>query len=370
MPEFSSPYFPLLPRRTDLVAEAERLVQGQIEDITLFKFASCNPVFRVEFVSNDGARQRIVLRGEQQNGLLIIPEQTCRLEKEIFTLRQIRSLGLKAPEVLFDGRILVVPALDRGRGTETELRFFAMSYVEGAAIDNKVKASLPDEQVSYLDRIAEIYARLHSLKGDEYGFTDATGMVVDGSREIEGYLRAAFSRKRDLLAEFVDSEVAGLVDAFAQRSLSGLCADLRDDGYDPGPRFVLYDSSHGNMLASDAGISVIDVTMAGYLDAVTGFCSFVFSFRDFLLKTYGDGRFWDHFVARYRHHGGQAPSAGLLWRLLHVLLTDLVLHSVIYCATHHGPDKRRKMPDYLRVAHNLISLADPDMEKVIAALDA
>jgi hypothetical protein len=94
MPEiFQSSHFGFLPALEDVVEQVEAAKLGCVRNIELFKFSSCTPAFQVDLERTDGSADRIVMRGEQQNDLLVMSPEERSIEKEIWMLNRVRDLA-------------------------------------------------------------------------------------------------------------------------------------------------------------------------------------------------------------------------------------------------------------------------------------
>ena len=338
-----SHYFNLMPAKADLVHRLSTLGLPPLRNIELFKFSSCTPAFRVDLDSTNGNSDVIVLRGEQQNDVLVMTPQERSLEKEIWMLNKIRGLGLSAPKVLFSGHTHTVPGYDQHGNCSRDFLFFLMEYVEGIAIDRQLKSSSAAQRLKLLDRVAEIYARIHSVSGTEYGLIDRAGCVVNGCTDLRDFLVNRTYKLATLLTELMDSGFADALRLFSDTSIQRLCDDIDQSEYTPQPRLVLYDGFCGNMLIEGKTINLIDMAMAGFFEPVTDFCAFIFPINTLLLETANGKPYWDHFLDGYREHGGLLPPNHLMLRLLHVMFVLTLVHQLIYWHEASAQDKRNRV---------------------------
>lgn len=362
MTEFNSPCFAFLPRRGDLVLSIERACGHRVRDIALFPFSSASPTFSIELSGMD----RVVVRGQQQNGVPFYPEAAQTLEKEIFVLRRVRDLGLDAPELLFDGETFSVPGLAADGSEGPDFRFFLTGYVDGIAVDRKFDAMDRAARPGLIDRIAAVYARLHAEPVAAYGTFDGRGAVIAGLADLDDFLVRQFADKRDLLAEMGEEALATRAADFARNIVPEVCAGLRKAGYRARPCLVLLDASHGNMMTTDDRLNLIDFDLAGYFEPMMELCTFVFTFGKRLLERHDGQRLWDRFLVAYRLHGGRLPPGQWLDRLLQVLMADAVLHDLIHKKCHRSPEKRAKADDIRRIARDLTEPGPTDVDRLIA----
>lgn len=328
---FQSPHFGMLPAREDIVDKIEQAGLGIVKGIELFPFSSCTPVFQVDLnASNGSGADKIVLRGEQQNDLLVMSAEERSIEKEIWMLNRIRSLGLNAPKVFLENQVLSTPAYDSVGNPCGEFRFFLMEFTGGKAMDRVFKEAGERERLRLLDRIAGIYARIHSVEGEEYGVTDGTGRAVFGENDLEEFLHKRSDRLCGILTDLGEKELVGHVHKFVGREAASLCDGLRASGYVSTPRLCLIDGFCGNMLMDGERINLIDMAMGGYFDPITEFCAFVYPLRDLLLEKTNESNYWEFFLAAYQAHGGNLPLLPLLARMLRFMFVHVLIQQLIY----------------------------------------
>lgn len=361
-----SPYFRLMPDAAEVAQCLERAGLGQVSSVELFSFSSCTPAFDVRIAAAEGER-RIVLRAEQQNDLLVTKPEEHSLEKEIWMLDYIRRLGIGAPKVLLDGRILSVPGYDSAGKPAGEFRFFLMGFAEGMAMDRHIRDAAPDERKQLLTRVAGIYARIHSQTGTEYGLTGRYGSVVDGAPSLETFLQELLGKKADLADQCLKDDLGDLVRNFADQTIARLKRSIAEEGYEPTPRLVLYDGFAGNMLVEGDSISLIDMALVGYFEAVTEFCTVIFSLRDELFGDAATEADWQWFAGEYVRQGGVMPPPKVTVCLLHLMFVNLLLHNVIYCHEFEAPRKRDQVQPLAERARRLMSLQPGSLDELAAA---
>lgn len=362
---FESPYFRLMPAKEDVVGRLGELGVRDVRDLRLFKFSSCTPTLCVELESRNGSPRRLVLRGEQQNDLLVMAPEERSLEKEMWMLKRIRDLGLHVPKVLFDGRVFSVPAYDAQGNPASDFKFFLMEYVEGMAMDRRIKSASVSERIGLLGRVAEIYARIHAVRGTEYGLADGEGRAVGGHSDLREFLTSRLNRLATLTWQLGEEPLANEIRSFAAETIARLCADLAQSDYVPQPRLVLYDGFCGNMLIGGDTISLIDMAMAGWFEPVTEFCAFIYPLKTMLLERSGNRRYWDHFTDAYREHGGVLPSADLTARLLHVMFVHVLVHQLIYWKESPGKDKQAKAGPLARTVSSMMRAKPQSIDDVV-----
>lgn len=350
MTPLKSPYFPVMPARKEMVERLAELGIRAVRAVRLFKYSSCTPAFCVEIEKPNGKHERVVLRGEQQNDLSVTSPDERSIEKEIYMLKKLRALGVNAAEVLLDGQIHTVPGYNERGDLVGDFRFFLMEYVEGTAIDRRIHASSSVERLRLLDQVAAVYARVHSIQGTEYGLVDRHGHATSGHASLREFLSSLMLKKAVLAAKLLSIDFSVQIHRFCDGVLSQLCAELDQAEYTPRPRMVLYDGFCGNMLIEGERITLIDLALAGYFEAVTEFCALIFPLNALLLKREGDQRYWDHFVNSYTSYGGVLPPTALMLGLLHVMFVNLLVHNAIYCGESRGLDKRAKASQLMESA--------------------
>lgn len=363
-----SPYFQLMPARENVVGRLRELGIRDVCDIQLFKFSSCTPAFCIELESSNGSPRRFVLRGEQQNDLLAMAPEERSIEKEIWMLKRIRDLGLDVPKVLFDGGVFSVPGYDRQGNPYSDFKFFLMEYVEGTAMDRRIKSAPVSERIRLLGRVAEIYARIHSVRGTVYGLVDCGGQAVGGHAGLREFLTGRLNTLAALMAQLGDERFASEICYFVEATVASLCADLEQSDYVPQPRLVLYDGFCGNMLIKGEAISLIDMATAGWLEPVTEFCAFLFPLKNMLLKRAGERRYWDHFTDAYCEHGGTLPPPELMARLLHVMFVDILVHQLIYLQESPAKDKQAKVGPLVRTVSSMMLARPRSIDDVVQVI--
>ncbi len=368
MTGLESKYFSVLPAKTDIMHVIAELGFGTVRDVKLFKFSSCTPAICIELQSQHGALNRIVLRGEQQNDLSVTEAVERSMEKEVFMLKTIRNLGLNAPEVLLDGRTFAIPGYTRDGARAGEFRFFLMEYVEGIAIDRRVRASSASERCKLLDKIAAIYARIHSVSNAQYGLMDRNGVANNGCSDFRDFVLGITANKAALVARLLSTTLADQVSRFCDTAITDLCDDIEQSDYRPQPRLVLYDGSAGNMLIHGDTISLIDMDLAGYFEPVTEFCAFIFPLKSLLLETGNQRRYWDHFLDSYVQHGGLVPPTQLMVRLLHMMFINILLHQLVYCKESRGPDKQSQVGQLVATISHMLTARPKRIEDVVSLI--
>ena len=365
---FQSPQFGFLPARDEVLERIEDAGLGRVRNIELFKFSSCTPAFQVDLESADGAAERVVLRGEQQNDLLVMNPDERSMEKEIWMLNRVRSLGLNAPEVLLDSRVLSTPGYDPAGRPAQEFRFFLMEFTGGKAMDRQVKEADEAERLRLFDRIAQIYARVHAVEGSQYGVADRTGNAVFGESDLEQFLAGRTERLCGILAGLGEAAFADQVRRFAGREAGPLCRDLRDSGYAPAPRLCLIDGFCGNMLTDGDRINLIDMAMGGFFEPVTEFCAFVYPLRELLLEQAGEVTYWEHFLDAYHKHGGRLPSLPLVVRLLRFMFVPGLVQQFIYLKESPSDEQHQKAKALSAKMPGLMSLRVDGLRDVVASI--
>lgn len=369
MPEvFQSSHFGFLPAREEVIERIEAAGLGRVRNLELFKFSSCTPAFQVDLERTDGGAQCIVLRGEQQNDLLVMNPDERSMEKEIWMLNRVRSLGLHAPEVLLDSRILSTPGYDPAGKPAQEFRFFLMEFTGGKAMDRQVKEADETERLRLLDRIAEIYARVHSVEGKQYGVADGSGNAVFGESNLENFLAQRTERLCDIIAGLGEASLADEVRRFAAQEAGPLCRNLIDSGYPSSPRLCLIDGFCGNMLMEGDRIHLIDMAMGGFFEPVTEFCAFVYPLRELLLESADESTYWEHFLGAYEKHGGRLPSLPLIARLLRFMFVHVLVQQLIYWKESPSAEQQRKAEALSAKMSGLMSSRVDGLQDVVTAI--
>ncbi len=363
-----SSYFRVMPAREDVIARLSDLGIPGVRDVQLFKFSSCTPAFCIELAGSNGTPRRLVLRGEQQNDLSATTPDERSLGKEIYMLRKIRGLGLNAPELPLDGQIHTVPGYDPNGRRVGEFRFFLMEYVEGIAIDRKIRASSPTERLRLLEQVAAIYARVHSIEGLEYGRVDQHGRAASGHPILKDSLVDYTLGLGTLMGQLASVSLADQIRHFVDTTIVDLCAGIERSDYSPTPRLVLYDGFCGNMLIDGDTINLIDMALAGYFEPVTEFCAFIYPLKAMLLEGAGCGRYWDHFISSYIEHGGTLPPKPLMLRLLNVMFVSILLHQMVYCAESRGWDKRAQVGPLAEIVSSMLATEPHSIDDIINLL--
>jgi len=369
MPDFfTSFHFIFLPSREEVVRRIEDAGLGRVRNIKLFKFSSCTPAFQVDLERTDGRAERVVLRGEQQNDILVMNSDERNIEKEIWMLNRVRSLGLNAPEVLLDGQIFSTPGYDSSGEFNQDFRFFLMEFTGGKAMDRQVKEAGEAERLRLFDRIAEIYARVHSVEGNQYGVADGKGNAVFGETDLETFLARRTERLCDIIADLGKVSFADEVRRFAAREAGALCKDLRDSGYNPAPRLCLIDGFCGNMLVDGDRINLIDMAMGGFFEPVTEFCAFIYPLRELLLEQTGERTYWEHFLNAYEKHGGRLPALPLVARLLRFMFVHVLVQLLIYWKESPSAEQQRKAEALSEKMSGLMDLRVEGLSDVVRVI--
>ena len=126
-------------------------------------------------------------------------------------------------------------------------------------------------------------AKVHSVKGYEYGFIDEYNKASFKTNSLEGFLNALHNTSVKLLLKNIGDEFANEVDIFMKNKNKSLSHELKNFGYSPQISLVLYDGSAGNMLIKDDNIQFIDLASAGYFEPLTDFCAHFFCMKDLKL---------------------------------------------------------------------------------------
>jgi hypothetical protein len=369
MPDFfTSFHFGFLPAREEVVRRIEDAGLGRVRNIKLFKFSSCTPAFQVDLERTDGRAERVVLRGEQQNDILVMNSDERNIEKEIWMLNRVRSLGLNAPEVLLDGQIFSTPGYDSSGEFNQDFRFFLMEFTGGKAMDRQVKEAGEAERLRLFDRIAEIYARVHSVEGNQYGVADGKGNAVFGETDLETFLARRTERLCDIIAGLGKASFADEIRRFAAREAGALCQDLRDSGYNPAPRLCLIDGFCGNMLMEGDRINLIDMAMGGFFEPITEFCAFVYPLQELLLELAGEQTYWEHFLDAYRKHGGQLPALPLIARLLRFMFVHVLIQQLIYWMESPSTQQQEKARMLAAQMSGLLRPGIDQLEDLVSAI--
>ncbi len=337
---FVSPYFTLMPAEADVREFMRTQGIGTVREVSLFEFSSCTPAFEVLVADAVAGGRRLVLRGEQQNDLSVTEPEERSLEKEIWMLNRTRAQGVGVPDVYLDGAVAAIPGYGRSRQQERPFRFFLMEFAPGVAMDRLILGSTEADRCRLLNRVAEIYARIHAVEGQAYGVVDARGQPVAGKEDLTAFLRALLGKKARLVSRLFGAATGREVDRFVRDALDKLAGEIEKSGYRPKPRLVLYDGFAGNMLVEGETISMIDMALGGYFEAVTEFCAFIYPLKDMLFPAGRPSLYWTHFLEAYMAHGGVLPPPVVRTPLLHVMFVNLLLHNAVYCKESIGPDKQ------------------------------
>ena len=368
MDRFQSKYFNILPKKSEILSKLSKLEIGKINDIFLFDYSSCSAVFCVKVLDKNNNEKKIVIRGEQQNGNTQYPKTIYSLEKEIKVFEQMLRLGLNVPKVLFNSKIYSVPGYDQEGKKVKDFNFYLMSYVDGIAVDKKLNAVNNEEKLYLLNKISEIMAKVHSIKGQEYGFIDQYNNASFQTESIDGFLNALQRITVKLLKENIGDDFANEVNIFMKNKVIPLRNNLKNSGYSPQISLVLFDGSAGNMLIKDQNIQIIDLASAGYFEPLTDFCAHFFCMKDILILNYKGKSFWDHFVESYKAHGGILPSEPHLTQLFHIINVYFLCDAIIGYKTHSGSNKREKTNDLIKATRRVMSLVSPNISDIAKAL--
>tara|TARA_B100000989_G_C19528814_1_gene468483 strand:- start:2944 stop:4050 length:1107 start_codon:yes stop_codon:yes gene_type:complete len=365
---FKSKYFRVLPKKSEILSQLSKLIIGKIDNIYLFEYSSCSAVFCVEVVDKNNKQFKIVIRGEQQSGNVQRPENSYSLEKEIVAYKLMLKLGLNVPNVLFNSKIFSVPGYDEKGMKVKNFNFFFMSYVEGIAVDKKIKIVDDYEKLILLNKVSSIMAKVHSVKGKEYGFIDQYKNASFHTDTIDGFLNALHSITIKLLKGNIGDEFAREVSIFMKDKIFPLSYELKNSGYSPQISLVLFDGSAGNMLINDKNIQIIDLVNLGFFEPLTDFCAHFFCMKDILISSYKGKRFWDHFVESYKAHGGILPSEPYLTQLFHIINVYFLCDAIIGYKTHSGSNKREKTNELIEATRRVMSLVSPNISDIAEVL--
>ena len=359
--ELKSPYFPVMPSHTQLVSKLEAILGVSVAGVELFPHSSCTPAFRAQLDSPYKGRRQLVIRGEQQNDMLVTEPAERSLEKEMWTLNRVRQLGIGVPALLAEEDVFCVPAYDVNGDKQSDFRFFLMEFAEGVAIDRRIIESSPKERRRLLARVAEIYATVHAVTGSAFGLADSNGRTVSGHRCLEDFLNALLQRKADLADQLISENLGAHVRRFCDREIGVLQELLKKDGYQPVPRLVFYDGFAGNMLIDGDAITMIDMALAGFFEPLTEFCTVIYSLKSILFSENDSDSEWEQFLQAYRSHGGQLPPTHILVRLMHIMCVNLMLHNAIYCRSFQ--DAGRQSQSHM-LAGNALALMNCNPQSV------
>lgn len=365
MADLVSPAFSLLPQPQILAAALEEAGLGTVTSLNMLPFSSCTPAVQIGYTSPSGVSRVAVVRGEQQNDLLVTPRQAAELEKEVWALRTLSHHGVPTPALLLDGQILRVPAVDRETGEQRDFRFFVMDFLPGVAVDRAYGAASQEPRLQLLDRIAAIYAGVHAVTGPAFGFADRQGQPVNGIPEFSAYISSCLFSKADLLERVGERELAAETRAYA----AGWVADVVARLPSVQARLVLYDGSAGNMLVDGHSVAVIDQALCGWFPAWSEFGPVVFAFRRLLTEKLGEISGWDWLLDRYAAHGGELPQGSLLYDALAITMTDLILHNIIYGRTHRDLRKREKVGGLVALARRLMAGRPAGYDDLVAIVE-
>ena len=365
---FKSRYFKILPKKSEILSLLNSLKIGEIENIFLFEYSSCSAVFCVEITNNKGKKDKIVIRGEQQSGIIMRPFNTYSLEKEIFVFNQLSKLNLNVPKILFDQKIFSVPGYNEDEVYIKNFNFFFMSYVEGISIDKKMNSVTDYEKCLWIDKISSLLVKVHSIKGSNFGFIDQYQNASFNTSTTEGFLKYLHISSVNLLKENIDKNLAYEVDNFMETKIDNLSNDLKQSGYSPKISLVLFDGSAGNMLASDKNLNIFDFVNVGFFEPITDFCAHFFCMKDILISNYKGKRFWDHFVENYKAHGGILPSEPHLTQLFHIINVYFLCDAILGYKTHLGSNKREKTNELIEATRRVMSLVSPNISDIAKAL--
>ena len=301
---FESKYFKVLPKKSEIISILSKLDLGTVIDIFLFEYSSCSTVFCVETKNRNNDLTKFVIRGEQQSGNVQRPVSSYSLQKEIFVYRQMQELGINVPKVLFDSTIFSVPGYDENELYVKDFNFFIFSYIEGIAVDKKINTVNDEEKLFWLSEISSIMAKIHSLKGREYGFIDQYNNASFKTNTLDGFLNKLNSITISLLKENISNVFANEVNIFMKDKIPSLSTNLTNSNYSPQICFTLFDGSAGNMLINDKNIQIIDLVNVGFFEPLTDFCAHFFCMKDILISQFQGKSFWDHFLENYKYNGG------------------------------------------------------------------
>ncbi len=368
MDRFKSKYFKVLPKKSEILSQLSKLEIGLINDIYLFEFSSCSAVFCVEVIDKNNKEFKIVIRGEQQSGNVQRPENSYSLEKEILAYKLMLKLGLNVPNVLFNSKIFSAPGYDEEGMQVKDFNFFLMSYIEGIAVDKKIKTVDDYEKLVLLNKVSEIMAKVHSVKGKEYGFIDQYKNASFKTGTIDGFLNALHSITIKLLKENIGGDFAREVNIFMKDKINVLNYGLRNSRYSPQISLVLFDGSAGNMLINDKNIQIIDLVNVGYFEPLTDFCAHFFCMKDILILNYKGKSFWDHFVESYKAHGGKLPQEPYLTQLFHVINVYFLCDAIVGYKTHLGSNKREKTKELIESTRRVMRLVSPSISDIAKTL--
>ena len=365
---FHSKYFKVLPKKSEILSKLSTLEIGKVSDIFLFKYSSCSAVFCVEIIDKKNEKKKIVIRGEQQNGNTQHSVSVYSLEKEILVFKQMQNLGLNVPEVLLNSKIHSVPGYDKDGTYIRDFNFYLMSYLDGIAIDKKINSVNYAEKIFWLNKISKIMAKVHSVKGHEYGFIDQYNKASFQTNSLEGFLNAIHNNSVKLLLENIGDDFAYEVDIFMKNKNKSLSHELKNSGYSPQISLVLFDGSAGNMLINDNNIQFIDLASAGYFEPLTDFCAHFFCMKDILMLNYNGKILWDYFVESYKSHGGKLPPEPYLTKLFHIINVYFLCDAIVVYKTHSGLDKREKTKKLIDSTRRVMKLVSPSICDISKAL--
>lgn len=367
-----SPNFVVLPTSEAVAASLGKIGFRRIKNISLFPFSSCNPTIRVELGESHEGNRIVVMRGKQQNDLfspLYARPRLRSLEKDVYVLKAAHEQAVTASRVLFGGTVFETTGIDKRSGKDRPFPFILTTYVPGMAADRKLRGGKPAERLYYLDRIARIYARLHTRSGKKFGAIDRDGRAAFGTDDFEACLRGYFGTYVEFGRQFGDHDLADALARFSDRVIPACFGRLADSGHVPRSCLVYYDGFGGNMLIQGRRIGLVDPTTAGFFDPAVEFCAVVFGLRGTLL-TRADGKsLWQVLVDRYRFHGGVLPANRVLPSLMQVLLVNLAAHNYVYLQTHRNEAKRKNGPAVKALTMKLMA-AKPTMTRLVAAIGA
>jgi hypothetical protein len=240
-----------------------------------------------------------------------------------------------------------------------------MGFVPGMAMDRRIKEGPVEDQPRLIERVGEIYARVHSVTGPQYGLTDGAGQAVFGESELQAFLIARTKRLADLVSHLGDEEFANAFLAFGDEVIGLLCKDIAASDYRPQPRLCLIDGFCGIMLIEGEEVSLIDMAMGGYFEAVTEFCAFIYPLKSMLLEEHSGMRHWDRFAAAYREHGGVLPPDELAARLLHIMFVHVLVQQLIYWKESPSAKQQAKVAPLVATVMTMMKARPQDMEAVI-----
>ena len=355
-------FFHTLPCVENLRDAVEDRFGQKVVHLELFKFSSCSVVYKINLKGANGKTNPIVARSTPQNPYWGTSLSKPQLESEIYSADLLRKNNIPTPKVLLDGQILNI----RGIGKDAYLPFFFMEFVEGEAGDRILLETKDPVKINrLLKKIALIFAKIHNVKGEEFGLISSIGKTIDGNSNFQDYFakliktKHAFLQKNNITASFDEIEL----------KCNSALVLAQKEGYQFNPTLGLYDLGGGNMLIDDENINVLDLSTCGWYETIMDFCGFYFSLGSFMdRKLDKDITADDLFKKYYTEFGGSLPDERIFDSLIKVFLYNELISFAIYSANHRSKLKNDKYPNILKNALEIWSVDNKSMFKFLDAI--